>query len=45
MGLACKCVFSFPLHYISQLDIPDSVHFMFDGPLHCCKVEKRFQTS
>ena len=29
MGLACECVFSFPLHYLSRLDIPDSVHFMF----------------
>ena len=37
--------FSFSIHCISWLDIPDFVHFVFDGPLHCRKVEKRFQTS
>ena len=43
MGLACWCVFSFSflICYISRLDIPNSVPFMFDGPLHCRKVEKR----
>ena len=35
----------FSIHCISWLDIPDFVHFVFDGPLHCRKVEQRFQTS
>ena len=43
-GLVCFS-FSFRIHYLSWLDIPDFVHFVFDGPLHCRKVEQRFQTS
>ena len=35
------CFFFFFIHYISWLDIPDFVHFVFDGPLHCRKVEQR----
>ena len=44
-GAGLEVCFSFPLHYVSRLDIPDFVHFVFDGPLHCRKVEQRFQTS
>ena len=44
-GAGLQVCFSFPLHYVSRLDIPDFVHFVFDGPLHCRKVEQRFQTS
>ena len=44
-GAGLQVCFSLLLHYISRLDIPDFVHFVFDGPLHCRKVEKRFQTS
>ena len=42
-GAGLMVCFSFPffIHYISRLDIPDIVHFMFDGPLHCRKVGKR----
>ena len=46
-GAGLMVCFSFPfyIHYISRLDIPDFVHFVFDGPLHCCKVEQEVQTS
>ena len=43
-GAGLQVCFSFLLHYVSRLDIPDFVHFVFDGPLHCRKVEQRFQT-
>ena len=33
--------FPFLIHYISRLDIPNIVHFVFDAPLHCRKVGKR----
>ena len=36
--------FLFPIRYIPQLDIPDFVRFLYDGPLHCYKVEKRSTT-
>ena len=44
-GAGLQVCFSLLFHHISRLDIPDFVHFVFDGPLHCRKVEKRFQTS
>ena len=40
-GLTVCFSFSFLIHYISWLDIPNIVHFVFDGPLHCRKVGKR----
>ena len=40
-GLMVCLFFSLLIRYISRLDIPNSVHFVFDGPLHCRKVEKR----
>ena len=40
-GAGLQVCFSFPLHYISRLDILDSIDFVFDGPLHCRKVGKR----
>ena len=42
-GAGLMVCFSFPflIHYISQLDIPDFVHFVFNGPLHFHKVGKR----
>ena len=42
-GAGLMVCFSFPflIHYISRLDIPKFVHFVFDGPLHCHKVGKR----
>ena len=40
-GLTVCFYFSFLTHYITRLDLPDIVHFVFDGPLHCHKVGKR----
>ena len=39
-GLMVCFSFHFLIHYIYWLDILDFVHFVFDGPLHCRKVEK-----
>ena len=43
-GLIVWFFFSFLICCISRLHIPDFVRFLYDGPVHCCKVEKRSKT-